>query len=613
MVKCAVCGKQMKVITNTHIKLHGIASVEEYRERFPNLPTHPEGYLKRLSNALMGKNKGNARPDARQRMKEHNPMKNAKSAKKMGQSRARGIAAGTIDVMKAFSHLPTAKETEFLRWLEANDIPLEYVGDGKKNIEGFFPDYINEDLKIILELELNFTSRPRKELSNKEKAYQAAGYKTIWVTKWDETYWNSWVLPHFRGGFSPSKIVRIWKEEHHHPVYNLEVEPNNTYVANRIVVHNCYANSFRASLYTSFFDNSRSMGIRHCNPDYYKRELDKLQPLRGQDPHGLTGIRKAFAMEIPVRLGIRFEDFLPIERRLGISLTLLEYLRDSAYPVMINTKSDLVGDERYVRALADNPAHAAVHVTLLSPNDRVNKDLEPGAPSYQRRMAAMRALSAAGVRVVARIEPYLFLVNDRADEIAQYAQDLVDAGVQHITFDTYSYSANVPGVRQAFMNCGYDFDRIFLAGCDSQQLGSLLLGKYMDEFRAYGLSCSTFDLGNVPHNDQDICCQVTDWFHTGWNYGSIVMAARYVISQNGAAVNWPQFHEYVMNHGGFLTEDLEQEVHALWNMDGNVAYSIHWAQGLIPVGWDAHGLVWAHQPRLDTREHILATLMEGMS
>jgi DNA repair photolyase len=375
----------------------------------------------------------------------------------------------------------------------------------------------------------------------------------------------------------------------------------------------CYANSFRASLYTSFFDNSRSMGIRHCNPDYYKRELDKLQPLRGQDPHGLTGIRKAFAMEIPVRLGIRFEDFLPIERRLGISLTLLEYLRDSAYPVMINTKSDLVGDERYVRALADNPAHAAVHVTLLSPNDRVNKDLEPGAPSYQQRMAAMRALSAAGVRVVARIEPYLFLVNDRADEIAQYAQDLVDAGVQHITFDTYSYSANVPGVRQAFMNCGYDFDRIFLAGCDSQQLGSLLLGKYMDEFRAYGLSCSTFDLGNVPHNDQDICCQVTDWFHTGWNYGSIVMAARYVISQNGAAVNWPQFHEHVMNHGGFLTEDLEREVHALWNMDGNMAYSIHWAQGLIPVGWDAHGLVWAHQPRLDTREHILATLMEGMS
>jgi len=91
------------------------------------------------------------------------------------------------------------------------------------------------------------------------------------------------------------------------------------------------------------------------------------------------------------------------------------------------------------------------------------------------------------------------------------------------------------------------------------------------------------------------------------------MAARYVVAQQGAAVNWPQFHEHVMNHGGFLTEDLEREVHALWNMDGNAAYSIHWAQGLIPVGWDAHGLVWAHQPRLDTREHILATLTEGMS
>ncbi len=375
----------------------------------------------------------------------------------------------------------------------------------------------------------------------------------------------------------------------------------------------CYANAFRASLYTAFFDNSKTMGMRHCDPEYYKREMDKMQNLRRQDPHPLSGIKKAFAMEIPLRFGIRFEDFLRQERRAGVSLSLLEYLKETAYPVMINTKSDLVGTDAYVRALSENPAGAAVHITLLTSDDQINKDLEPAAPSYKERMEAAKTLAAAGVRVVMRIEPYLFLVNDTKEDIQKYAEDMTHAGIKNITFDTYSYTALNPGIRQSFINHGYDFDRLFLAGCDSQLLGSILLEKYMDEFRKHGISCSTFDMGNVPNNDQEICCEVSDIFHgCGWNWGSAVMAIRYITKRSGKATRWSDFRDWVYEKGGFLTEALEREVHELWNMEGNMAYSVRWAQGMIPVGWDEDGIVWSYFHSVDERTELINVLKERM-
>jgi DNA repair photolyase len=373
----------------------------------------------------------------------------------------------------------------------------------------------------------------------------------------------------------------------------------------------CFANTFRASLYTAFFDNSKTMGFRHCNPDYYRSEIDKMLKYREysfEDKKKLSGINKAFALNIPIRLGIRFEDFLKKERRDGISLNMLEYLRDIEYPVMINTKSSLIGTEPYVRALADNPAKSAVHVTLISNNQSILDKLEPGAPPYTDRLAGIKNMVDAGIRVVVRIEPYLFLINDHPDDIDNYIRDLQDVGVKHITFDTYSYTANNKGIRQSFINAGYDYDRMFTLGCDSQPLGSLLLGKFIDLFRDKGFSCSTFDMGNVPYNNQDICCEVGDWFDdSGFNYGCTVYAARFIQERGLQHTTWNDFTVFVEERGGFLTDDLKKEVHELWNLGGNVAYSHKWAEGLTPIGRDENGIIWNYEKN-NSRELLLRSL-----
>lgn len=372
----------------------------------------------------------------------------------------------------------------------------------------------------------------------------------------------------------------------------------------------CFANAFRASLYTAFFDNSKTMGLRHCNANKFKAELDKLMESRGNDPHEIHNeVAKAIAMEIPIRFGIRFEDFLDEEEGEGISLQLLEYMADLDYPTMINTKSALVGRGNYLKALARNKGKAAVHITLISSNNKLLKALEPGAPSYDERIEAMENLVQAGVRVVARIEPFLPFLTDEPDDVDRYIEDMQRIGVKNITFDTYSYTANNPGIRQSFLNIGIDWERIFTLGCSSQALGSLLLGSFMDIFRAEGFSCSTFDMGNAPSNDQIICCEVDDWFEdAGFNYGCTVMAARY-IQKARWPVGWAEFETFVNKHGGFLSEALKLEVHQLWNIEGKSAYSHVWAAGMEAVGWDENGIVWMHSPETDFREELLEGLI----
>jgi DNA repair photolyase len=359
----------------------------------------------------------------------------------------------------------------------------------------------------------------------------------------------------------------------------------------------CFADYFRHSLYTSFFDNGSTLGLRNCSIENHKAGLDKLMKVRGEKAKGQNEVENAVRLQIPIRLGIRFEDFPPIERKRQVSLKLLEYLRDVEYPVMINTKSEIPGEESYVKALSENKAGAAIHFTLISNDDDFLKAIEPGAPAFKKRLQAAKNLSDAGVRVVARIEPWMIFLNDEKEKVDEYIRQIKEAGIRHMTFDSYSYSANSKGLASNFESIGIDFQRMFLLSSDSQGLSSFLLGKFMEYFQENGLSCSTFDQGNVPANDDWICCSVGDHFEKyGFNWGSGVIAIKFIQSREHIATRWSDFVEFVESRGGFLSDNLRLDVHKLWNGVGDAAWPIFWGAGIHPVGLDEHGTVWVYRP-----------------
>lgn len=368
----------------------------------------------------------------------------------------------------------------------------------------------------------------------------------------------------------------------------------------------CFADYFRHSLYTSFFDNGKSMGLRHCSPNKYKSELDELFKHRGELVSGENEVINAVRLNIPIRLGIRFEDFAPIERKKEISLGLLKYLKMAKYPVMINTKSQIPGEDKYVKELADNPAGAAIHFTLISSDNTFLKAIEPGAPSFDERLKAAAALSAAGVRVVARIEPWMMFMNDEKSRVDEYIERLKSAGVNHITFDSYSYSANSRGIAENFFLVGYDFDRMFSLSADSQWLSSFMLGKFIEYFREAGFQCSTFDQGNVPDNDDWICCSVSDHFKdSGWNWGSGVIAIKFIQKRKGHPVRWTHFNNFVERKGGWLSSKIKNEVHMLWNGAGDAAWPLFWGRGIEAVGNDEDGIIWKFNPSRDFRKELV--------
>ena len=371
----------------------------------------------------------------------------------------------------------------------------------------------------------------------------------------------------------------------------------------------CFADSFRASLYTSFFDNSKTLGLRYCRPEYFKTELDKYMKARGKSPEG-NEITRAIAMEVPIRLGIRFEDFIRAEAKKGVSLELLRYLKEQAYPTMINTKSDLIGREDYVKVLSENKGRAAVHITAISSDSVFNKKMEPGAPSFEKRMEAAKALTDAGVRVIGRIEPFMIFMNDNYDDVLNWIEQMVRSGVRNVTLDTYSWSAGGEGIGRQLQVIGWDFERMFTLMSEAQWLGSLLLSKFMTFLREFGMSCSTFDFGSATENDDSICCEVGDAFK-GFSYGNSIMALRYIVQQAGKPVTWEDYENHVETHGGWLSDAIRADVFGSWNLSGNAAYFLDWGRGLERFGVDEKGRqVWVFNRSHDFREEMLKELVK---
>ena len=155
MVTCPLCKKEFQQITNTHLKkAHGI-TLDEFRQRYPDFELWSEERKEQQGAALKGKNLGNSRPDARRRMNSANPMKTEEGKARMGKTRSDRIASGKIDALANLGHLPTEHEKKMIAIFEKHQIPLTYVGDGKKWIGNKCPDFINEEMKIVVELDLD--------------------------------------------------------------------------------------------------------------------------------------------------------------------------------------------------------------------------------------------------------------------------------------------------------------------------------------------------------------------------------------------------------------------------------------------------------------------------
>jgi DNA repair photolyase len=114
----------------------------------------------------------------------------------------------------------------------------------------------------------------------------------------------------------------------------------------------------------------------------------------------------------PIMLGANTDPYQPIERKRRITRNILEVLADFLHPVAIATKSALVVRDLDILTPMAERRLVSVGLSITSLDPHLSRVMEPRASTPSRRLAAVRALSEAGVPVAVMTAPLIPFFND---------------------------------------------------------------------------------------------------------------------------------------------------------------------------------------------------------
>jgi DNA repair photolyase len=134
----------------------------------------------------------------------------------------------------------------------------------------------------------------------------------------------------------------------------------------------------------------------------------------------------------PLMLSGNTDPYQPVERRLGITRSVLEVLAEFRNPVGVISKNFLI--TRDVDLLAELASHDAVHVTLsvTSLRNEIQRVMEPRTSIPARRLEAIRRLSAAGIPVGVNVAPVIPGLTDT--ELPAILQAAAEAGARSAAY-----------------------------------------------------------------------------------------------------------------------------------------------------------------------------------
>ncbi|SHH62032.1 DNA repair photolyase [Jatrophihabitans endophyticus] len=151
----------------------------------------------------------------------------------------------------------------------------------------------------------------------------------------------------------------------------------------------------------------------------------------------------------PVAMGTNTDPYQRAEAKYRLTRGVLEALTEHATPFSILTKSPLVTRDLDVLRTANECTDVSVGFSIGTLDQRVWRASEPGSPNPRRRVAAMAALTAAGIRTGALVAPVLPGLSDDPRQLREVVTAIDDAGGRLLGIGALYLR---PGVREHFLD-----------------------------------------------------------------------------------------------------------------------------------------------------------------
>lgn len=141
---------------------------------------------------------------------------------------------------------------------------------------------------------------------------------------------------------------------------------------------------------------------------------------------------------IPVRIGSLTDPFQPIEREKKRTYEMLKVLAETQYPAVICTKGEVVADDDYIELISKCNVLMQFSMACSSYDQ-----MEPNAPSFERRLKIMRKVSPHTKRTIVRIQPYF---HNHFQEIFDNLSRFKEAGAYGIIVEGMKWNVKHKGL-----------------------------------------------------------------------------------------------------------------------------------------------------------------------
>jgi len=178
-------------------------------------------------------------------------------------------------------------------------------------------------------------------------------------------------------------------------------------------------------------------GCKYCYARYTHEFMELRQPddfehkifVKHFDPAAFREELRALPVGEPISIGSATDPYQPAERRFGITRRIMEeFAATAGYRIGLISKSDLIARDIPVFREVARRNYLTITVTITTLDRDLARLLEPLAPRPDLRVAAVRKLSSAGLRVTVNCSPILPLINDQEPSIDAVAQAAARSG-----------------------------------------------------------------------------------------------------------------------------------------------------------------------------------------